>query len=994
MNASAAKKYAALPACAVPFAALAGIVPEKCPLFQIRLRAPHTASDAQWAATFRALSGNRGACDEVWFSTGITFPRMEWHREHAARLARYAEDLRRAGIVPSLQFQATLGHGDSFTCPPEEMAGRTWGGFTGPSGVECERCNCPRQPALVAYVREMARIYAEAFRPAWVWIDDDLRIYNHSPAVGEGDIGCWCDTCLGFFNRKTGGAWTRESLAEAIGRDAALFDSWERFSFESISVVARAIAEEVTAASPGTRLGYQHGPWPPPSAVRPDGGKSSRMQLAVFEALREGCGGRQVGSRSGMGIWHDIDPNGPVMKAFVAARQRRILGDPPWIDTWIPEIETWPRGFASRTARSILLESIGSLAAGMDGLSVFIMDTNSETDVWYAENLLAPVAAERDLFDRYREACAGTLPAGLDVPADLPRKGVYRYALAGIPVVPGPGIHMGSMTAEDATVKIANLTSRDILRMRSEADARAGGRLPVVVEDPTVGLVVPRTTPEGELRSVLMVNCRIDLQKPVSLRLRGVPDGTLRAVWRAFGEAPATLPIRRDGKDALVAVPALSAWNAGWLGFERDLEDGGPAFADVSSSSQNSGNPGLPRAILPGPGPAAEQPKIDETNLLGRAWATLENNIVTGEGVQWNPLRGIVPSAGHFYGVWNWDSAFHALAAVRRDPELARDQFRIMMKWQGEDGMYADVVKQDPEKGVFRGCTKPPVWAWAVWTIDRAEPDDAFLREAYASLVREEAFWRVKRMDIGLGMFHYDGNSTNRNERMEYAGWESGWDNSPRWDGNAPAVIPVDLNCWMVLRYRAMREIAKHLGLETDSARWAKDAEDLAAKVESLFWDAENGCYYDWDSEKKSFKRVLTPASFMPLFIGTASAGRAAAMAGQAKRLSPGWPSVEYAHPEFRPTKYWRGRTWLNIAYFALKGLKYYGHDEIADAGRATLLSWVDRNREAICENYNPVTGDVVGCPSFGWSAVFTIKFINDWDMPRAVETPVKGIDR
>ena len=39
-------------------------------LFQIRLRAPHTADAAQWAATFRALSANRAACDEVWFSTG------------------------------------------------------------------------------------------------------------------------------------------------------------------------------------------------------------------------------------------------------------------------------------------------------------------------------------------------------------------------------------------------------------------------------------------------------------------------------------------------------------------------------------------------------------------------------------------------------------------------------------------------------------------------------------------------------------------------------------------------------------------------------------------------------------------------------------------------------------------------------------------------------------------------------------------------------------
>ena len=344
----------------------------------------------------------------------------------------------------------------------------------------------------------------------------------------------------------------------------------------------------------------------------------------------------------------------------------------------------------------------------------------------------------------------------------------------------------------------------------------------------------------------------------------------------------------------------------------------------------------LVATAMPQKSAAEESHAFDETNLLARAWATLEGNTVTGEDVQWSPLRGMVPSIGRFKGVWNWDSAFHALAVVRRDPELAREQFRIMMKYQRNDGMLVDVVRQNPKHGVGLGCTKPPVWAWAVWSIDRAAPNDAFLREAYAALVREEAFWRTKRMDLELGMFHYDGNSNDPKKRLEYAGWESGWDNSPRWDGNTPAVIPVDLNCWMVLRYRAMREIAKRLKLGIESDRWARDAEALAKKVESLFWDAESGCYYDWDSEKRAFKRVLTPASFMPLFIGTASAERAEAMAHQAKRLSPGWPSVEYAHPEFKPTSYWRGRTWLNIAYFALRGLKFYGYDEVADAGRAT----------------------------------------------------------
>ena len=197
-------------------------------LMLIRLRGPHTADDAQWAKTFAALAANRGACDEVWFSTGIGFPEMDWHKRHAARLLRYAEQLRGAGIVPSLQFQATLGHSDELTLQ-EGVAGKAWGGFTGSGGIECKACNCPRQPAFLAYVREMARLYA-AFRPAWVWVDDDLRVNNHRPASDKKDIGCWCRVCLEAFNAETGGKWTRAALAKAIAKDAALYDSWERFS--------------------------------------------------------------------------------------------------------------------------------------------------------------------------------------------------------------------------------------------------------------------------------------------------------------------------------------------------------------------------------------------------------------------------------------------------------------------------------------------------------------------------------------------------------------------------------------------------------------------------------------------------------------------------------------------------------------------------------------------------------------------------------------------
>ena len=535
-------------------------------LFQIRLRAPHTADDAQWAATFHALSENRGACDEVWLSTGISFPPMAWHREHAARLARYAADLRRVGIVPSLQFQATLGHGDSFAGTPEEMAGRTWRGFTGPSGVECKACNCPRQPAFLAYVREMARLYAAAIQPAWIWVDDDLRVNNHLPAVSGREIGCWCETCRAAFaeavescrelsNAVDGCRRDLAALRAAIASSSSFRSAWERFSFSSIAAVASAIAGETHAVSPETRFGYQHGLWPNDS------------QLAVFRALREAGGSRPVGSRPGGGFYYDLDPNGPVRKALAAARQRRVLGNPTWIDTWLPEIETYPRAFASRTARGILLEAIASLAYGMNGLSALVMDTRAETDAWYSENIFSPLAAEREFLERYRDATIGTVPAGLDASPDLPLDGVYAYALAGIPVVPGPGLAFGAMTPEDAALTICSCSSSDLQRLRAEADSRSGGRLPVVVEEPSVGLVVPRVTPDGALRTIMLLNARIDTQRALTLRLRsgGAGGSPAVAIWLAFGEVPVALPLRRDGADLLVTIPELPPWSAGWL---------------------------------------------------------------------------------------------------------------------------------------------------------------------------------------------------------------------------------------------------------------------------------------------------------------------------------------------------------------------------------------------------------------------------------------------
>jgi len=366
----------------------------------------------------------------------------------------------------------------------------------------------------------------------------------------------------------------------------------------------------------------------------------------------------------------------------------------------------------------------------------------------------------------------------------------------------------------------------------------------------------------------------------------------------------------------------------------------------------------------------------EDYTLLDRAVRTLIAN--TGnpaEPFPWSPRRGIMPSAIGFLGVWNWDTAFAAIGAAYFDSALARDQIEIFLDLQTDSGLFPDVWRKDGS--LIDNFGKPPVLAWAAWRVYQADPDEAFLQRCFDAFVKNEEFWRRERGGDHNGLLHYASTATDSKKRYTEACYESGWDNSVRWDNGIENIWPIDLNCFMVMTYRALANMAEVLGKNTIVFR-EREAR-LTELIEERLWCEEDKSYYDYDFENHRFVKALTPASFMPLYIVTAPQKRAEYMAIQAERLSPGWPSVSYDHPEFDPTGYWRGRTWYNIAYFALKGLKNYGFDNPAEIGRATLLDWARGNPGALCENYHPLTGMPVGCPQFSWTAVFIMEFLLNW---------------
>lgn len=373
-----------------------------------------------------------------------------------------------------------------------------------------------------------------------------------------------------------------------------------------------------------------------------------------------------------------------------------------------------------------------------------------------------------------------------------------------------------------------------------------------------------------------------------------------------------------------------------------------------------------------------------DARLLKRAHYTLMGNLAVPDAhslnpLPWHPLRGIRPSSVHYPGIWNWDAAFHVLGVMRWDPELARDQIRIFLKCQQTSGLLPDVWFMSGD--LVKGFGKPPVFPWAAMRLDQLAPDHEFVARVYEPFKRYEAFWMRKRGGATDGLFHYDSDAEEDQDRYAAAKLESGWDTSVRFDDASHELWAIDLNCYMVLLYRAMAHFARRLGKADDVMQWMEREHALAARINERLWDDDAGCYLDRKWENGPFSTVLTPASLMPLFVGIAPAGRAermAALAADPQRLFPGMPTVSYDHARYSSPTYWRGPTWLNAAYFAAKGLRNYGYVDTADGIQNTILNWCSQNEDAIYEYYDSRSGKGGGVKHFGWSAAFIVEFIQN----------------
>ena len=348
--------------------------------------------------------------------------------------------------------------------------------------------------------------------------------------------------------------------------------------------------------------------------------------------------------------------------------------------------------------------------------------------------------------------------------------------------------------------------------------------------------------------------------------------------------------------------------------------------------------------------------------------------------------EGVIPSHAvtYFMGFWAWDSWRFSAALARFAPELAKNNIRAMFDYQWPDGMIIDCIYTNPAENNARD-SKPPLVCWAVDEIFTHNQDTAFVKEMYPQLLAYYKWWYNKRDHDRNGMCEFG----STDGTLEAAGWESGMDNAIRFDnskmlknGNDAWSLDqesVDLNAYLAYECKLLKKFAALIDTTFD-------APDYSDKVADYFFDEKIGYFCDRRLKDGSFIEEPACEGYTPFWTQIATQKqmeKALVLFTDTTKFSTyiPFPTAAADNPKCDPNGYWRGPIWLDQTYQAIKGLRNYGYNDLADK---YTLQVFDRCQgltgdAPIHENYGTHTGERLQASHFSWSASHLLMLYEDY---------------
>jgi hypothetical protein len=324
----------------------------------------------------------------------------------------------------------------------------------------------------------------------------------------------------------------------------------------------------------------------------------------------------------------------------------------------------------------------------------------------------------------------------------------------------------------------------------------------------------------------------------------------------------------------------------------------------------------------------------------------------------------IMPDKWEFPWLAGWDTGFQAVAAIHADPNLAKQQLRLILGdgWQTPTGHVPCT-----EWSLITEC--PPVFAWAARQIFQADGDKDFVAEVFPRLERLYTYWT---------------NAIQVRQQNLYAGGFMGMDNIPRGAEGSPQA---DASAWMAWFARDMAELAAELGKADRAEYYRAQVNAIAQAINDRLWDPDTKFYYDCaDRDCTSLLKVKSLTGLIPLIAGVVPPDRLEEVMVHLTSEKEFWSHYGvrslsadesiyepgYSQSGFKNSN-WRGPIWIPINYLLVQTLN--GIDpKVSDQLRANLIKTVEDQWRAdgrFHEYYDAETGAGLGADhQTGWTAL------------------------
>jgi hypothetical protein len=406
---------------------------------------------------------------------------------------------------------------------------------------------------------------------------------------------------------------------------------------------------------------------------------------------------------------------------------------------------------------------------------------------------------------------------------------------------------------------------------------------------------------------------------------------------------------------------------------------------------------------------------------------------------------------------WSWDAGFIAVGLAHVDVPRGCAELDALFAAQWRTGMLPGIVFDPRATGYFpgpdrwataehtddapreprtSGLCQPPVHALAVERIcaiaaKRGGASEVaatqWLPRAYTRLLAWHRYLADRRDPTGSGLLTI------------YHGWESGMDNSPRWDAvynrvhvgsdlpayerrdtaavedasQRPTDAEYDRYLWIIEELKrahyndaaiqatasflaadvfmsavfaaaneALARLARRLGAREESELRSYAERFRRGVVASV--DPVSGLALDSDRRTSERLTVHTLAGFAPLVCGGLDPPGQRRMvelfesADWTRHGSLRWPVLPTTSPvssDFRPRTYWRGPSWPVLNWFFVWALDERGEHDAAARLRRAALDQLADG--SLAEYYEPFTGEGLGSADQSWTAAAALDMLN-----------------